>query len=73
MTAAATTTVIDLPLDRWHAEVSARVGSGDRFAGVYASHSGDTVLLHALVVGGRWSAACGRGWSPGPVRCRTGH
>ncbi|QZA06328.1 NADH-quinone oxidoreductase subunit C [Mycolicibacter heraklionensis] len=52
MTAAATTTVIDLPLDRWHAEVSARVGSGDRFAGVYASHSGDTVLLHALVVGG---------------------
>jgi formate hydrogenlyase subunit 5 len=49
-TVAATTA--DLPLDEWHAHVAQRVDGGDRFAGVYSTHQGDAVQLHALLVAG---------------------
>lgn len=50
MTTEVATSVADLPLDQWHAQVAARVAGGDRFAGVYGSHRGDTAQLHALLV-----------------------
>jgi formate hydrogenlyase subunit 5 len=52
MTAAALTMVVDLPLDQWRDRITARVAAGDRFAGVYGSHSGDAAYLHGLLVGG---------------------
>jgi formate hydrogenlyase subunit 5 len=50
MTTEVATTVADLPLDQWHDQVAARVAGGDRFAGVFGSHHGDTATLHALLV-----------------------
>jgi formate hydrogenlyase subunit 5 len=52
MTAAEMTTVADLPLDQWRDQITARVAGGDRFAGIYGSHSGDAAHLHGLLVGG---------------------
>ncbi|MBS4726854.1 NADH-quinone oxidoreductase subunit C [Mycobacterium sp. SM1] len=52
-------TVADLPLEQWHARVAARVAAGERFAGVYASHHGDTATLHALLVA-RATVSCVR-------------
>jgi formate hydrogenlyase subunit 5 len=52
MTAAALTMVVDLPLDQWRDRITGRVAGGDRFAGVYGSHTGDAAYLHALLVGG---------------------
>jgi len=52
MTAAALTMVVDLPADQWRDRITARVGAGDRFAGVYGSHSGDAAYVHGLLVGG---------------------
>jgi len=51
MTAAALTMVVDLPLDQWRDRIIACVAGGDRFAGVYGSHSGDAAYLHGLLVG----------------------
>jgi formate hydrogenlyase subunit 5 len=51
MTAAAMTTVVDLPLQQWRDQITARVAAGDRFAGVYGSHSGDATHLQGLLVG----------------------
>jgi formate hydrogenlyase subunit 5 len=50
MTTEVATTVADLPLDQWHDQVAARVAGGDRFAGIFGSHHGDTATLHALLV-----------------------
>lgn len=51
MTAAAETRVLDVPLSRWHREVAERYHAGERFAGMYCTHRGDTAVLHALLVG----------------------
>jgi len=52
MTAAAMTTVADLPMEQWRDRITGRVGGGDRFAGLYGSHRGDAAYLHGLLVGG---------------------
>ena len=52
MTAAAPTMVVDLPLDQWRDQITARIDGGDRFAGVFGSHHGDAAYLHGLLVGG---------------------
>ncbi|AGP66667.1 MULTISPECIES: NADH-quinone oxidoreductase subunit C [Mycobacterium] len=52
MTSAATTDAVDLPLERWRADVIEHVHAGCRFAAVYASHDVQTAQLHALLVGG---------------------
>ena len=51
MTSTAAGVVVDLPVAQWHAEVIARVALGQRFAGAYCTHRGDTAQLHALLVG----------------------
>jgi formate hydrogenlyase subunit 5 len=51
MNTSTATTVIDLPLDQWHTGVAKHVADGDRFAGVYCTHRGDTAQLRALLVG----------------------
>jgi formate hydrogenlyase subunit 5 len=52
MTAAATAAVVDLPLQAWREQITARVGGGERFAGVYGSHTGEAAHVQALLVGG---------------------
>jgi formate hydrogenlyase subunit 5 len=52
VTAAGLTTIADLPLGQWRDQITARVADGERFAGVYASHVGDSAYLHGLLVGG---------------------
>jgi formate hydrogenlyase subunit 5 len=52
VTAASLTMVVDLPLDQWRDRITGRVTGGDRFAGVFGSHSGDAAYLHGLLVGG---------------------
>jgi formate hydrogenlyase subunit 5 len=54
MTSTTTTSLIDVPLDRWRAQVVEHVAAGYRFAGLYASHGVETAQLHALLVGGAW-------------------
>jgi formate hydrogenlyase subunit 5 len=54
MSSAPATDSVDLPLDRWRADVVEHVTGGYRFAGVYASHDGEAAQLHALLVGGAW-------------------
>ena len=51
MTSMAAGVVVDLPVAEWRAQVVARVAQGQRFAGVYCTHRGDTAHLHALLVG----------------------
>jgi formate hydrogenlyase subunit 5 len=51
MTSTAAGVVVDLPVAQWHAQVIARVADGQRFAGAYCTHRGDTAQLHALLVG----------------------
>ena len=51
MTSTTTGGVVDLPMPQWRASVVARVVEGQRFAGVYCTHRGDTAQLHALLVG----------------------
>jgi len=50
MTSTAAGVLVDLPVSRWRSQVVARVAEGQRFAGVYCSHRGDTARLHALLV-----------------------
>ncbi|QLL05342.1 NADH-quinone oxidoreductase subunit C [Mycobacterium vicinigordonae] len=52
MTSATKIGAVDLPLERWRADVVGHVAAGCRFAGVYASHDTQTEQLHALLVGG---------------------
>lgn len=54
MTSTTTTDAVDLPLERWRAQVIEHVAAGYRFAGVYASHDETAAQLHALLVGGSW-------------------
>lgn len=49
-----TTDAVDLPLQRWRAQVVEHVAAGYRFAGVYATHDEETAQLHALLVGEAW-------------------
>ena len=58
MTSTAAGVVVDLPVAQWHAEVIARVADGQRFAGVYCTHRGDTAQLHALQWARRGRIAC---------------
>ena len=51
MSTATATTIADVPLDDWRAQVRAHVAGGDRFAGVYSTHHGDAAQLHAMLVG----------------------
>jgi formate hydrogenlyase subunit 5 len=50
MSVAPTTSVVDLSLHVWRTQVADRVAAGERFAGVYGTHRGDAVQLHALLV-----------------------
>lgn len=50
MSTAPTTTVVDLSLDEWRSGLAHRVAAGQRFAGVYSTHRGNAVQLHALLV-----------------------
>lgn len=49
MSAQVSSTVLDVPVDRWHALVVEQVRAGARFAGLYASHSAENVHLQALL------------------------
>jgi formate hydrogenlyase subunit 5 len=51
MNTAVTPELVDLPLDRWRAQVVEQVAAGERFAAVYASHCADAAQLHAILVG----------------------
>ncbi|WP_051088036.1 NADH-quinone oxidoreductase subunit C [Mycobacterium sp. 155] len=51
MTLTTPTTVTDLLLPLWYEQVTGRVETGDRFAGVYCAHRDDLAVLHALLVG----------------------
>ena len=66
MTFATTTEAVDLPLDRWRAQVVEHVAAGYRFAGVYASHDAETAQLHALLVGVGWVSCLRTRLTPGP-------
>ena len=58
MTSTAAGVVLDLPVAQWHAQVIAGVADGQRFAGAYCTHRGDTAQLHALLVGAAGWIAC---------------
>lgn len=59
-----TTTVADLELNEWRAQIIERVTAGERFAGLYATHRGDAAQLHALLVGGDSVSCLRAGLSP---------